>query len=144
MEPQQQERITGQAPVSPDPNKALEQALTLLKTKDDTQRFVGLALLRAMLDNNTDLQKDTEILARCWAAIPPIFLDRLFRAQSHASKENGEAESMFELAVALVHAFVVLLPQEKLDTLLPEAMSERVKESWIKRMEMMVAGFSKW
>lgn len=141
MEPQQEEQMTGQAPASPDSNKALEQVLTLLNSKDDTPRFVGLALLRAMLDNNTDLQKDTDVLARCWTAIPSIFLDRLFRAHAKVPEENGEAKSMFELAVALVHSFVVLLPQEKLHILLPEATSEKFKQSWIKRMEMMVAGF---
>ena len=142
METQHQEQTTGEAPGSPDPKKALEQVLTLLKTRDDTQRFVGLALLRAMLNNNINLQKDADILARCWNAIPSIFLDRLFRARSNAAEENGEAKSMFELAVAVVHAFVVLLPQEKVRILLPEAMSERVKQSWVKRIESMAAGYS--
>ena len=143
MKPQPEEQTVEQEPASPDPNKALEQVLTLLKSKDDTQRFVGLALLRATLDNNTNLQKDTDVLARCWTAIPPIFLDRLFRAQSNTSKEDGEAKSMFELAIAVIHAFVVLLPQGKVYILLPEAMSERIKQSWIKRMETMVIGFPK-
>ena len=36
---------------------ALEQIKGLLKAKDDTSRFVGLALLKSVLDTQAQLQK---------------------------------------------------------------------------------------
>lgn len=103
-QPQQQELL--------DPAKGLEQTLTLLKAKDDTSRFVGLALLKSILDNKVELQKDPKIVAECWAAIPTKFVDRLLRAGGKESKKSKEeAKNMVELSVAIIHAFVVLLPE---------------------------------
>lgn len=92
------------------PMKGLDQTLALLAAKDDTSRFVGLALLKSILENKIDFQKDPAIIERCWEAIPFKFLDRLLKAGVKNEKSMDEARSMLELAVAVLHAFVVLLP----------------------------------
>lgn len=113
MEAQDLEQKEAQSQPRPqlDASKGLEQALALLKAKDDTSRFVGLALLKSILDNNVEFQKDSKTIADCWAAIPTRFLDRLLRAGESGKKSREEAKSMVELAVAVIHAFVVLLPK---------------------------------
>ena len=123
-----------------DPGKALQQIFDLLKTKNDTQRFVGLSLLKTLLDGNAPLQRDVSILTRCWNAIPPTFLTRLFKAQVRAST-NMEAKSMFELAVAIVHAFIVLL-QNHLSVILPQDMDPEQLKFWKKRAEAEMAGIT--
>ena len=113
MEAQDQEQKQGQSQPRPqlDPSKGLQQALALLKAKDDTSRFVGLALLKSILDNNAELQNDPKIISECWAAIPTKFVDRLLRAGESDKKSKEESKSMAELAVAVIHTFVVLLPK---------------------------------
>lgn len=93
-----------------DPSKALDQTLALLRAKDDTSRFVGLALLKPILDNKIGFREDAVIIERCWAAIPARFIDRLLRAAANKHKTKEESSSMVELAVAVLHAFIVLLP----------------------------------
>ena len=93
-----------------DPYKALDQTLALLRAKDDTSRFVGLALLKSILDNKISFREDAVIIERCWAAIPARFIDRLLRAAVNKHKTKEESSSMVELAVAVLHAFIVLLP----------------------------------
>lgn len=93
-----------------DPLKGLDQTLSLLAAKDDTSRFVGLALLKSALDHKTEFQKDPKIIEKYWEAIPPRFLDRLLKAGSNVQKPKDEAASMVKLAVAILHAFIVLLP----------------------------------
>ena len=92
------------------PLKSLDQALALLAAKDDTSRFVGLALLKSILENKIEFQKDTEIIIKCWEAIPSRFLDRLLKAGAADEKPKEEAHYMVELAAAVLHAFIVLLP----------------------------------
>lgn len=99
-----------------DPSKALDQTLTLLKAKDDTSRFVGLALVKSILDNKVDFQKDAVIVERCWTAIPAKFIDRLLKAGANENKNKEESLSMVELAVAVLHAFIILLPVDLLNT----------------------------
>ncbi|SLM39367.1 hypothetical protein LPUS_09893 [Lasallia pustulata] len=113
MEAQDQEQKQGQSQQRPqlDPPKGLQQALALLKARDDTSRFVGLALLKSILDNNVELQNDPKTVSECWAAIPTKFVDRLLRAGESGKKSKEEAKSMVELAVAVIHTFVVLLPK---------------------------------
>ena len=91
-------------------SKALNQTLALLAAKDDTSRFVGLALLKSILENKIDFQKDPEIIKKCWEAIPSNFLDRLLKAGVKNEKSVDEARSLLELAVAVLNAFVILLP----------------------------------
>lgn len=95
---------------SKDPSKALDQVLALLKSRNDTNRFVALALLKSILDNKVDFQKDSEIIMRCWAAIPASFLEGLLRAPLVKGRSKEESQHMVELAIAVLHAFIVLLP----------------------------------
>ncbi|KAH7313345.1 Neurochondrin-domain-containing protein [Stachybotrys elegans] len=83
---------------------------TLLKAKDDTQRFVGLALLKSILDNSPHLRQDQHVIQALWASLPAKFLDRLLRTGSSSS--SRDAKDMLDLAVSVLHTFVVLLPDE--------------------------------
>lgn len=112
MAAQMQEQATDQIPTGFDPEKALEQPLTLLRSKDDTYKFVGLALLKSILDNQQSLREDPQIIAKCWSAISPKFLDALLKASESHGRSKQEAQNMIELAVAVIHAFIVLLPPE--------------------------------
>jgi len=112
MADQAQEKVAEQTAIEFDPEKALEQPLALLRSGDDTHRFVGLALLRSILDNKQSLRDDPTTITTCWAAISPRFLDALLRATETEGRSKPEARSMVELAVAIIHVFVVLLPSE--------------------------------
>lgn len=103
-----QEETRGNAEQPKDPSQSLDQTLALLKAKDDTSRFVGLALLKFILDNKVDFLKDAEVIRRCWAAIPARFLDRLLRAPKNEDRSKEESLSMVKLAVAVLHTFIVL------------------------------------
>lgn len=92
---------------------AVDQTLTLLKAKDDTSRFVGLSLLRSLLDSNEQLRTNDENLLNCWHAISNKFLVRLLKTQETKSKSKDEAEDMVDLAVAVVHIFANLLPAQE-------------------------------
>ena len=116
MAEQTQEEVTEATSIEFDPDKALEQPLALLRSGDDTHRFVGLALLRSILDNKSTLCEDPTIVTRCWAAISPRFLDALLRATETNDRSEVEARSMVQLAVAIIHVFVVLLPPENRDS----------------------------
>lgn len=91
-------------------SNGLDHTLTLLAAKDDTSRFVGLALLKTILEKKTELQEDPEIIQKCWETIPSRFLDRLLKAAANHDKPKDETQYMSELAIAVLHAFVVLLP----------------------------------
>lgn len=95
------------------PQAAVDQTLTLLKAKDDTSRFVGLSLLRSLLDSNEQLRTNAEILLKCWNAIPNSFLIRLLKTQETKSNSKNEAKDMVDLAVAVVHIFANLLPSQE-------------------------------
>ncbi|KAG0647682.1 hypothetical protein D0Z07_6683 [Hyphodiscus hymeniophilus] len=82
----------------------------LLQAKDDTSRFVGLALLKSVLDNGQFAQ-DPEQLHKLWEAVPPKFLDRLLRAWRNDKIKKTEAQNMVDLAVAVLHTFAILLPE---------------------------------
>ncbi|KAH6624403.1 Neurochondrin-domain-containing protein [Chaetomium sp. MPI-SDFR-AT-0129] len=94
---------------------------TLLRAKDDTSRFVGLALLKSLLDNTPDLRSNHETLISLWEAIPPKFLARLIKTGSTTSTrtEPSRTESsrkgandMLDLAVSVLHTFASLLSGE--------------------------------
>ena len=104
---QQDEESTG---ILDNSIKGLDQTLALLAAKDDTSRFVGLALLKSTLETKTDFQNDPDIIQKCWDAIPSKFLDRLLKTGVKNEKSIEEARSMLELAVAVLHAFIILLP----------------------------------
>ncbi len=81
----------------------------LLKTKNDTSQFVGLALLKSVLDNTPKLRDDKVAIARLWEAIPPSFVQRLLRTGS----TKKDARDMLDLAVAVLHTFAILLPEDR-------------------------------
>ena len=106
-----------------DPAFDLPRTLSLLQTKNDTSRFVGLALLKSLLDNQISLRDDGKIITECWTAISASFLDRLLRAGAKATegKSKDEARDMVELAVAVIHTFALLLPNQSDGKLLGRA-----------------------
>ena len=97
------------------PVKEFEAALGLLKKHDDTSCFVGLALLKPVLEqelmqlDNTNERESVEIIQRAWDAIPAKFLDRLLKARSKEGRSGNEAEDMVGVAVAVLQAFTGLL-----------------------------------
>ncbi len=91
-------------------DESTQKTLALLRAGDNTSRFAGLTVLRALLDSNQDLQRDLKVMAQFWAAISAKFLDRLLRAGVDGKKSKQEAESMAELAVGVLHAFIRLIP----------------------------------
>ncbi|ODA81572.1 hypothetical protein RJ55_00072 [Drechmeria coniospora] len=82
----------------------------LLRTKDDTQRFVGLALLKSVLDNSLELRRDVDVIQSLWESMSASFLDRLLRTGSKPSRNN--AKEMLDLVVSVLHTFASLLPQD--------------------------------
>lgn len=91
----------------------LAKIKTLLRAKDDTQRFVGLALLRSVLDNSPELRDDHDAVQSLWTSISPKFLDRMLRTGSTPS--NRDAKDMLDLAVSVLHTFSLLLPESSRD-----------------------------
>lgn len=112
VQPTEQEQVQERSKRVDDSAQGLAQILVLLKAKDDTSRFVGLALLKSVLDNREDLRKDSNILKSCWSAVPANFLDGLLRAPASLKNSKEESQSMVELAVAVLHAFLALLPED--------------------------------
>jgi hypothetical protein len=124
-EQQQQQQASSSTPQTDGPT--LARARQLLKSRSDTARFVGLALLRAFLDNSAELRSDEGILVELWRSVPGKFLDRLVRTglgsstASAAQDDDNEAakekrangKDMLDLAVSVIHKFVSLLPDEE-------------------------------
>jgi hypothetical protein len=104
----------GESPLEPkgglDPPSTIEKMKDLLQAKDDTSRFVGLALLKSVLDNG-QLAQDPENLRMLWEALSPKFLDRLLRAPQSEKVNKAESKDMVDLAVAVLHTFTILLPE---------------------------------
>jgi len=96
-----------------DLSATFEKMQELLKAKDDTSRFVGLALLKSVLDNGQLVQDQARIHV-LWEALSPKFLDRLLRAQQNAKINQMEAKDMVDLAVTVLHTFTILLPENSL------------------------------
>ncbi|PQE21609.1 Duf1941 family protein [Rutstroemia sp. NJR-2017a WRK4] len=93
-----------------DANATFQKMKDLLMAKDDTSRFVGLALLKSVLDNEQQFVKNSKLLQSLWESISPKFLDRLLRAQVNGKVEKSQAKDMVDLAVAVLHTFSILLP----------------------------------
>lgn len=91
---------------------ALEQIKGLLKAKDDTSRFVGLALLKSVLDTQAQLREDVALVSSLWESISPKFLARLLRASKNEKTSNEEAKNMVDIAVGVLHIFAILLPED--------------------------------
>ena len=90
---------------SDEQKRSIEKIQALLKTKDDTSRFVGLALLKSVLDNSHEIRDDEHSLLSLWESISPKFLDRLMRTGS-----DQNTKDMLDLAVSVLHTFANLLP----------------------------------
>lgn len=113
--PSSSSEVPGTVPSEPkdglDPSLTLEKMRDLLQAKDDTSRFVGLALLKSVLDNG-GLAGDSENLRMLWEAMSPKFLDRLLRSPQSEKVNKAESKDMVDLAVAVLHTFTILLPEE--------------------------------
>lgn len=92
--------------------KSLDSILALFGAGDDTSNFVAISLLRSILDERRELREDRETILKCWNSIPPEFLSRLLKAKWSDKRSKEEAQNMTGLAVAVIHVFVNLLPQE--------------------------------
>ncbi len=99
----------------------------LLGAKDDTSRFVGLALLKSVLDNTREVRDDEEAIVALWESIPPKFLDRLIRTGSRqtpaaapdtssSTSPRKDSNDMLDLAVSVLHTFAALLPEKARQT----------------------------
>ncbi|ROW12291.1 hypothetical protein VMCG_00634 [Cytospora schulzeri] len=108
-QPQQESQDEGQAQ---NVSVTIEKIRELLKTKNDTSRFVGLALLKSVLDNSQQLREDEAAITTLWQSVSPKFLDRLLRSGSKQSSSSKDAKDMIDIAVAVLHTFSVLLPDE--------------------------------
>lgn len=84
----------------------------MLEAKDDTSKFVGLALLKSLLDNSEELRNDAETVLGLWESISPKFLDRLVRTGISAQATQKDAKNMMDLAVSVIHTFTLLLPDQ--------------------------------
>ncbi|KAI1857882.1 uncharacterized protein JN550_012957 [Neoarthrinium moseri] len=84
----------------------------LLKAKDDTSRFVGLALVKSTLDTSESLRNDEKVITSLWNSIPSKFLDRLLKTGSKPGARQNDAKEMLDLAVAVIYNFSILLPSE--------------------------------
>lgn len=98
--------------MSVDEQKAsIQKIQALLAAKDDTSRFVGLALLKSVLDNDQDLRNNEESVVTLWESIPPKFVDRLIRTGARQKASRKDASDMLDLVVSILHTFAVLLPE---------------------------------
>lgn len=98
-------------PALMDPSATLEKMQDLLRAKDDTSRFVGLALLKSVLDNG-QISQDPVQIKTLWEAMSPKFLDRLLRANESQKVKREDAKDMVNLAVAVLHTFTILLSRD--------------------------------
>lgn len=89
---------------------SVEKIVQLLKAKDDTSRFVGLALLKSTLDTSEELRGDEAAVTALWASISPRFLDRLLRTGSKPGTKQTDAKEMLDLAAHVIYTFTILLP----------------------------------
>ncbi|GAB1320727.1 hypothetical protein MFIFM68171_10937 [Madurella fahalii] len=91
---------------------SIKKIQSLLGAKDDTSRFVGLALLKSVLDNSPELRSNEDVIVSVWESISPKFLDRLIKTGGkQQSSSGGDATGMLDLAVSVLHTFVALLPE---------------------------------
>lgn len=104
-------QLGSQGELTGDTSATFQKMQELLKSRDDTSRFVGLALLKSVLDNG-QLVQDPERLRTLWESISPKFIDRLLRARPSDKVTKPEAQDMVDLAVAVLHTFAALLPED--------------------------------
>lgn len=107
-----QEAGTSDNTSNPEAAVTIQRIQELLKTKNDTSRFVGLALLKSVLDNSPQLREDEEAVTTLWHSVSPKFLDRLLRSGAKQGSSPKDARDMIDIAVGVVHIFSVLLPDD--------------------------------
>jgi hypothetical protein len=66
-----------EAEAEPPKEEVISQCLGLLSRKDDTSRFVGLAMMLSIINHVPDPES---VLRRCSENLNPLFLDRLLKA----------------------------------------------------------------
>jgi hypothetical protein len=91
---------------------AIQKIESLLREKNDTSRFVGLALLKPILEK-PEVQQNEETVIRLWDFLPATFLKRILRQGVAADRQDAESASFASIAISLVHAFIVILPESK-------------------------------
>ena len=98
----------------PDGQRAsIDRIQALLKAKDDTSRFVGLALLKSVVDNTPEIRQDGQTILSLWESISPKFLDRLLRTGAHSARgAKDSSRDMLDLAVSVLHTFASILPDQ--------------------------------
>ncbi|KAK4169345.1 Neurochondrin-domain-containing protein [Cladorrhinum sp. PSN259] len=102
------------AETAPSPGEqaaSIQKIQTLLSSKDDTSRFVGLALLKSVLDNTPEVRTNEDAITTLWGSISHKFLDRLIRTGSKQQSSKEDSNNMLDLAVSVLHTFAALLPE---------------------------------
>lgn len=89
----------------------MEKVHNFMKAKDDTFRFMGLALLKSILDNRPNIREDEQSVRSLWESISPRFMDRLIRTGS-GQNASQDSKEMLNLAVSVLHTFANLLPDD--------------------------------
>ncbi|KAK7952522.1 uncharacterized protein PG986_008250 [Apiospora aurea] len=96
----------------PSESHDVEKIQQLLRAKDDTSRFVGLALLKSTLDSSEDIRESKEVIATLWDSISVTFLDRLLKTGAKPGSKQNDAKEMLDLATNVIYTFTVLLPAD--------------------------------
>ncbi len=120
-------------PTEKDNPAALDKTLVFLEQRDDTSRFVGLALLKSLLDNHEELRNNSGVVSRCLAAVSATFLDRLLRSGEKGDRSAEDARNMADLAVSVIHTFTLL-----------QQTSGGIDEKLIGRTAALVAALDRW
>jgi Neurochondrin len=88
---------------------SITQTIDLLRSNDDTSRFVGFTTLNYLLERDA-IQRDSEKVLRLWTAIPGKFLNRMLNAGDNSKYPKETSQSMVEIAVFVIHRFLLLSP----------------------------------
>ena len=95
-------------------HEQVDKIQQLLRAKDDTSRFVGLALLKSTLDNSEEIRENKDVIVTLWDSISVKFLDRLLKTGAKPGSKQADAKEMLDLATNVIYTFTVLLPPEAL------------------------------
>lgn len=109
---------------------SLDQVVSYLEKKDDTSRFLGLTLLRPLLDNE-NFRNNKEAISECWTALSTSYLKRLLRADQNKERSQADSRLLVDLVVGVLHAFSLMLPPEAPESDKMVSMSEGLVHSLI-------------
>lgn len=94
--------------LNPNSIHAFGQILPLLLDKTDTKRFVGLSLLKSLLDTKEDARNNEKLVAGAWKSLQTKYLAKLLR-QKHTEKTSVEDALCYnQLAISVIHTFIKL------------------------------------